>query len=108
VARVGVFRNVEILLDLATRVGEERPVCAYSGAKLIRLGEVIRANRHPPAIAYFEFTVKLQKAFMLPAVLGTIASAAENEDHRMRSLEFRKLPTLCRVIGKLVIGEQSS
>jgi len=51
--------------------------------------------------------VKLKKSFMLPAILGTITSAAENENHRMLSLEFRELPTLRRVIGKLVIGEHS-
>ncbi len=108
VARIGVLSDVEIFLDLARRVGEKRPARADSGAKLIRLGDVVRANRDQPAIAYLELTVKLEKSFMLPAILGTITSAAENENRRMLSLEFRELPTLRRVIGKLVIGEHSS
>ena len=90
------------------RVGEKRPARADSGAKLIRLGDVVRANRDQPAIAYLELMVKLEKSFMLAAILGTIISAAKNENCRMLSLEFREFPTLRRVIGKLVIGERST
>ena len=108
VERIGVLSDVEIFLDLARRVGEERPVRADPGAKLIRLGDVVRANRDQPAIAHLELTVKLNKPFMLPAVLGTETSAAENQNHWMLPLEFRELPTLRRVVGKLVIGEHCS
>ena len=99
VAWIGVLRDVEVLLDLACRVGKERPVRPDRGAKLIGLRDVVRANRGQPAIAYFHFTVKFKQPFMLPAVLGTKASATENENHRMLSLKIRELPTLRGVIG---------
>ncbi len=102
VARVGVLGDVEIFLDPARRVGEESRVRADPGSKLIRLGDVVRADRDQPAIAYFKLTVKLKKSFMLPVVLGTIAPAAENENHGMVFLQFRG------VVGQLVVRKDRS
>src|SRR5206468_4301346 len=81
--RVRVLGYVEALLNLATRIGEKRPVCADAGTKLIRLGDVVRANRDQPAIANLEFTVESHKPFMLAAVLGAKASPTENDNHRL-------------------------
>jgi hypothetical protein len=80
-------------------------VRADPGTKLIRLGEVVRADRDQTAITHLELTVELKKPFVLPAILGTIAPAAENENHRVRSLELRELPPLPGVVGKLIVGE---
>ena len=49
--------------------------------------------------------MELNKSFMLPAVLRAETSAAEDEDHRMLSLQFGELPAFRRMIGKLVVGE---
>jgi hypothetical protein len=43
--RVGVLGDVEVFWNLAARVGEERPVCADAAAKLVRLGDVVGADR---------------------------------------------------------------
>jgi len=51
--------------------------------------------------------MKLNKPFMLPAVLGAAASAAEDENHWMLPLQFRKLPAFSGVIGKLIAGQDS-
>src|SRR5437868_13456372 len=45
---------------------------------------------------------------MLPAVLRTETSAAEDENHRILSLQFGKLSAFRSVVGKLVVGEDSA
>jgi hypothetical protein len=52
--------------------------------------------------------MEFNKPFSLPAVLGAETSAAEDENHRMLRLQFRKLPAFRGVIGKLVVREDSS
>src|SRR6266436_5001312 len=107
VERVGVFGNVEIFLDGTPHVREERPVGADAGAILIRLGDVVVVKRNQPAIANLQLTMECNKPFSLPAVLGAEASATEDEDHRMLSLQFGELPAFRGVVRKLVIGEGS-
>src|SRR5215213_469188 len=107
VERISVLGDVEIFLDFTSRVGEERPVGTDSGAIFIRLSDVVGANRDQPAIADLNLTMKLNKPFMLPAVLGAVPSAAEDENHWMLLLQFGKLPAFRGVIGKLIVGEDS-
>jgi hypothetical protein len=52
--------------------------------------------------------MKLNKQFRLPPVLGAKASAAENEDHGMLSLQLGELPSFRGVIRQLIVGEYSS
>ncbi len=50
--------------------------------------------------------MELHKAFRLPAVLRAEPSAAaEDEDHRMLSLQFGELPALRGMVGKLIVGK---
>ena len=105
VDRVGVFGDVEIFLDDAPRVGEERPVRTDSAAIFIRLGDIVGADRDKPAIANLELTMELNKPFSLPAVLGAETSAAEDENHGMLSLQFGEFPAFRGVVGKLIVGE---
>ena len=42
---ISVLRDVEILLHDASRIGKKRPVCTDSGAKFIRLSDIVGANR---------------------------------------------------------------
>jgi hypothetical protein len=49
----------------------------------------------------------LNKPFSLPAVLRAEASAAEDENHRVLSLQFGELPPLSGVVGKFIVGEDS-
>jgi hypothetical protein len=102
---IRVFGNVEIFLDHTPRVGEERPVSTDSSAIFTRLSDIVGADRDEPAIANLELTMELDKPFSLPAVLGAVTSAAENEDHWMPPLQLRELPTFRGVVGKLIVGE---
>jgi hypothetical protein len=86
VERIGVFGDVEVFLDFTPWVGEERPVCADSCAIFIRLRDIVSADRDQPAIRNLEFTMELNQPFRLPAVLGSVTPAAEDEDHGVVSL----------------------
>jgi hypothetical protein len=52
--------------------------------------------------------MKLNQPFSLAAVLGAVTPAAEDENHRMLSLQFGEFPAFGRVVGKLIIGEYGS
>jgi hypothetical protein len=104
---IGVFGDVEVLLDHAPRVGEEGPMSADSGAIITRHSDIVGADRDQPTIGDLKLTVELDKTFSLPAVLGAEASAAQDENHWMGSLQFGELPVLGCVIGKLIVGEDS-
>src|SRR5271165_5668293 len=108
VGRIGVFGDVEIFLDNTPRVGEKRPVSAHSGAIFIRQRDIVGANRDQPAIGNLEFTMQLNQPFSLPAVLGTETSAAENQNHWMLPLKFGEPAVFRGVVGKLIVGEESS
>jgi hypothetical protein len=86
VERIRVFGNVEILLNFSPRVGEERPVGTDSCAIFSRLRDIVGADRDQPAIGNLEFTMELNQPFRLPAVLGSVTPAAEDEDHGVWSL----------------------
>ncbi len=105
VERIGVFGDVEVFLDFAPRVGEERPVGTDSAAIFVRLGDVVGANRDKPAIPNLELTMELKKPFTLPAVLGAETATAEDENHGMLSLQFGELPAFRGVVSKLVVGD---
>jgi hypothetical protein len=51
--------------------------------------------------------MELDKSFSLPAVLGAVPSAAEDENHRMLALQLGELPALRGVVGQFVVGEDS-
>ena len=104
---IGVLGDVEIFLDDPSRVGEERPVGADSTTIFIRLSNIVGANRDQPAISDLELPIEFHKAFRLPAVFGAEATAAQDEDHGMLSLQFGELPAFRGVVGKLIVGEDS-
>jgi hypothetical protein len=51
--------------------------------------------------------MELDKSFSLPAVLGAVPSATEDENHRMLALQLGELPALRGVVGQFVVGEDS-
>jgi hypothetical protein len=51
--------------------------------------------------------MECNKPFSLSAVLWAEASAAEDKNHWVLSLQFGELPVSRGVIGKLVVGEDS-
>src|SRR5881397_676048 len=48
---VGVLRDVEVLLNDATRIREKGPMRSNSAAILVRLGDIVGRDRDQPAIA---------------------------------------------------------
>ena len=78
-----------------------------STAIFIRLSDIVGADRDKVAIANFELTMELTQPFSLPAVFGAETSAAEDENHRVLSLQFGELPPLGGVVRKLIVGEDS-
>ena len=102
---VGVFRDIEILLHFAPRIGEKRPVGADAGAELVRLEQVVGRDGHEAAVAYLHLAVELQKPLVLPPFLWTEASAGEHQHQRIASLQLRERSVLAAMIRKLVVGE---
>jgi hypothetical protein len=95
VAGVCVLRDIEILLNDAPRIGQERPVSADSAAKFIGLSDIVGADRDQSAISNFHLTMELNETFVLAPIFGTEAPAAENDNHWILSLQFgslRRLP----------------
>ena len=81
---------------------------ANSAAKFIGLNNVVGSDCDQPAICNLELAVELNEAFMLPTLLWAETTATENKNHRIWPLEFRELPALGAVVGKLIIGEDSA
>src|SRR6266550_9523946 len=54
---ISVLHDVEIFLDFTRWVGEERPVGTDTGAKFIRLGDIVGADCDQPAIRDLELTM---------------------------------------------------
>jgi hypothetical protein len=95
---VCVFGNIEIFLNHATRVGEERPVRAHATPIFVGLTDIVGTNRDQPAIRNLQFSIQLNQTFPLPSVLRAKTSAAQHENHRIWPLEFRKLPPFRGVV----------
>jgi hypothetical protein len=108
VERIRVFSDIEVSLNYTPGVGEERPVGANSAAKFIGLNNIVGSDCDQSAICNLELAVELNEALMLPALLWAETAATENKNHRIWPLEFRELPSLGAVVGKLIIGEDSA
>ena len=78
------------------RVRKKSPVGGKTAAIFIRLCNVVGTDGDEAAVGNFELAVELNKSFGLPAVFGAGAAPAENENHRMLSLQFGKLPGVSR------------
>ena len=59
---IGVFGDVEVLLDDAPRVGEKRPVGADAAAVFVGLGEVVGADRDEPRVGDLHLAMELRRA----------------------------------------------
>jgi hypothetical protein len=70
VDRIGVFGDVEILLNDAPGIGQKRPVGAYPTAIFVGLSEIVGADRDQPAITDLYLAMELQQAFGLTRSFG--------------------------------------
>src|SRR5262249_48300178 len=60
------------------------------------------------AVSNLKLAMEFNKPLSLPAILWAETSTAEDKNHWMLSLQFREFPAFRCVIGKLIIGEDSS
>src|ERR1700738_3266820 len=105
---IGVFGDVEILLNNAPRIGEKGPVSADSAAIFVRLGDIVGADRDHPAIANLHLTMELQQTFCLTAIFWAEAAAAKDEPHGILSLQLGEFSMLRGMVAQLIVGENSS
>ncbi len=52
--------------------------------------------------------MELNETLMLSPLFWAETAATEDKNHRIWPLEFRELPALGAVVGKLIIGEDSA
>src|SRR6266851_2040989 len=74
-------------------------------AELIRRKHVVGTDRDQPAVADFHLAIQLDQTLGLAQILRTVSSPAKNQNHRIRTLQVRKLATFTGVIGQLIIGK---
>jgi hypothetical protein len=105
VLRVGVFRDVEIFLQLAPGVREKRPVGADAGAELVRFEQIVGRDGDETAVPHLHLAMELQQPFMLSPLFWAEPSAREHQHQRIASLQLRERPAHPAVIQKLVVGK---
>src|SRR5712672_4340157 len=88
---VRILGDVEILLNLSTRIGKKSPMSADAGAVLIRQKHVVGTDRYEPGVTYFHLVVKLDQTLGLAPILWAVSSPAEHQDHGIWPLQIRKL-----------------
>src|SRR6266404_2404367 len=102
---VRVLGDVEILLNLSSRIGQKSPMSADTVAVLIRQKHVVGTDGDEPGITDFHLVVKLDQTLGLAPVLRAEPSPAKHQDHGIWPLQIGKLATFARVIGQLIIGK---
>ncbi len=93
VQRIGVFLDVQILLDDAARIGEKGPLGAQRIAELVGLHQLVGGDGHDPRVADLELRVEIDQVSQLPAILGAVMPPRQDEDHGILRLEFRQFAT---------------
>src|SRR5712671_4049319 len=86
VLRVRVLGDVEILLDLASRIGQERPMSAHACAVLIRRQHVVGTDGNQPGVTDFHLAIQVDQPLSLAQILRTVSSPAQHQNHRIRTL----------------------
>jgi len=88
------------ILLIASPLNPLRKLCEYwyfpsipisthpAAAIFICLSDIVGADRDKPAISDLKLAMEFDQPLSLPAVLGAVTSAAEDQNHRMRSLQF--------------------
>src|SRR5258708_4394485 len=83
---VRVLGDVEILLNLASRIGQKRPMSASAGAVLIGRGNVVGADGDYAAVTDLHLAVKLDQTLSVAPILRAVSSPPKHQDHWIRPL----------------------
>jgi hypothetical protein len=105
VVGVGVFLDVEVLLDLAAGVGQEGPLRADRVSELVGLKDVVGRDGDDLGVGDADLRVVGGQLEVLLVVLGAEAAAGEHQDHRVDPLQFAQPPPGLGVVGQLVVGK---
>lgn len=105
---VGVFGNVEVLLDYPFRVGEERPLSAETVAESIDRGMVVGGDSDDLGVADDEFGIEVDQVPDLASILGAERASEQQEDHRVVALELGERLRVLVLVWQFVVGEGRS
>ena len=100
VLRVGVLLDVEVLLDGASRVRQERPLCAHRQRNSCNVwcSSVAIVTIWVYATAIFDWNAR-QIAVLL-VLLRAVMATREREDHRIAALELAQRADRFGVVGQ--------
>jgi len=102
---VGVLLDVQVLLDVAAGIGQERPLRAHLIAELVGLQDVVGGDRDDLGVHHGDLRVVRGQLQVLLVILGAEAAAGEQQNHRVDTLQLAQPPPGPGVIGQLVVGE---
>src|SRR5712672_363435 len=78
---------------------------AGAAAVVIRRQHVVGTDGYEARVTDLHLAVKLDQTLGLALVPRAESSTAKHQDHRIWTLQVRKLATFARVIGQLIIGK---
>jgi len=72
---VGVFLNVEVLLNTPVRIGEERPLCADRGTEFLKRMVIVGSDRGDLRVCDRDLRVESCELQMLLVFFGAVVTA---------------------------------
>src|ERR1700733_3057863 len=106
--RVGVFRDIEILLNLPVGVGEEGPLGAQRRAELLESVVVIGGDGDNLCVSHGDLRVKCGKLQMLLVFFRAVMAARKRQNQGIIALEFAEPARGVGVIGQLIVRKNVS
>jgi hypothetical protein len=95
---VGVLRDIQVFLKFAFRIREKRSVRTDPGSEFIGLKEIVRGDRHKPAVTHLHLAMELQQPLVLSSLFRTVPSSRQHEYQRIVTLQLRQLAPRAAVI----------
>ncbi len=106
--RVGILRDVEVLLNRSFGVGEEGPLGAHRRAELLESVVVIGGDRGNLGVCHSDLRIKRGKLQMLLVFFRAVMAARKRQDQGIIALEFAEPARCARVIGQLIVRKNGS
>ena len=105
---VGVFLDVEILLNFSLRVRKEGPLGADRCTKFLQRVVIVGGDRDDLSVRHGDLGVERSDFQMLLVLFRAIVAARQREDERIVALQLAEFAQFARVIGQFVVGENAS
>ena len=91
---VGVLLDVQVLLDGASGVGQERPLGTDRRAELLQRVVLVGRDRDDPGVGHRDLRLERRQLQVLLVLLRAVVTAGEREDHRVVALQLAELRTV--------------